>query len=42
MAPPAFAAYLKACEQARINPNRIGQTIGNDPRSKGYHLQDGT
>jgi len=41
MAPPAFAAYVKACIAAHINPNRIGQTIGNDSRSKGYHLRDG-
>jgi hypothetical protein len=27
--------------QAHIVPNRIGQTIGDDPRSKGYHRQDG-
>lgn len=41
MTPRAFAAYARACDQARISPNRICQTVGNYPRSKGYHLQDG-
>lgn len=41
MAPPAFIAYVEACERARVNPNRIGQTLGNDSRSKGLHRQDG-
>ena len=41
MAPPAFDAYLRACLRAGISPNRIGQTIGDHPRSKGYHKRDG-
>ncbi len=41
MAPQAFAAYLRACKTANIDPFRIGQTIGDDPRSVGYHRRDG-
>jgi hypothetical protein len=41
MAPQAFAAYMRACEKANIHPWRIGQTIGDHPRSVGYHHQDG-
>ncbi|HVF11090.1 MAG TPA: hypothetical protein VNA16_09825 [Abditibacteriaceae bacterium] len=41
MAPAAFEAYIRACVRAGVNPNRIGQTIGDDPRSKGYHKRDG-
>ena len=42
MAPVAFKAFLQACNAAKVNPNRIGQTLGDHPRSKGYHLRDGT
>lgn len=41
MAPVAWNAYLRACQQAKIHPNRIGQTIGDHPRSVGYHKRDG-
>ncbi len=41
MAPEAFRAYTRACAGARIHPWRIGQTLGNDPRSVGYHHRDG-
>lgn len=41
MAPVAWKAYLRACDRAGVHPHRIGQTIGNHPRSKGYHHLDG-
>jgi hypothetical protein len=41
MAPVAFAAYVRACNNAKIHPFRIGQTIGDHPRSVGYHKRDG-
>jgi hypothetical protein len=41
MAPVAWQAYLRACDRAGIHPFRIGQTIGDDPRSVGYHKRDG-
>lgn len=41
MAPQAFAAYLRTCEKTQINPERIGQTIGDAPDSVGYHKRDG-
>jgi hypothetical protein len=41
MAPAAFDAYLRACLRAGVNPDRIGQTIGDYPMSKGYHKRDG-
>lgn len=41
MAPQAFKDYVRACARARVNPHRISQTIGNDPRSAGYHRRDG-
>ncbi|HVF84354.1 MAG TPA: hypothetical protein VM821_00120, partial [Abditibacteriaceae bacterium] len=41
MAPQAFKDYVRACARARINPRRISQTIGSDPRSVGYHRRDG-
>jgi hypothetical protein len=41
MAPQAFSAYLRACREAGISPARIGQTIGDHPRSVGYHKRDG-
>jgi hypothetical protein len=41
MAPVAFEAYTRACYRAGIHPDRIGQTIGDHPLSKGYHKRDG-
>jgi hypothetical protein len=41
MAPVAWQAYLRACNAAKIHPNRIGQTIGDHPNSVGYHKRDG-
>ena len=42
MAPPAFKAYLHACRKIGIDPHRLTQTIGDSPRSFGYHFKDGT
>ncbi|RYX81268.1 hypothetical protein EON83_24785 [bacterium] len=42
MAPVAFKGFLQACNAANVHPLRISQTLGNHPRSKGYHLRDGT
>jgi hypothetical protein len=42
MAPQAFHAFVRACHGAKIHPWRIGQTIGNHPRSHGYHFKDGS
>lgn len=42
MAPVAFRAFLQACNAAKVSPLRVSQTLGDNPRSKGYHLQDGT
>lgn len=42
MAPAAFDAFLRACNNAQIHPHRIGQTIGDHPLSVGYHRRDGT
>ena len=41
MAPAAFDAFLRACNNARVHPYRIGQTIGEHPLSVGYHKCDG-
>jgi hypothetical protein len=41
MAPAAFEAYIRACNNTGIHPFRIGQTIGDFPRSVGYHKRDG-
>jgi hypothetical protein len=41
MAPVAWQAFLRACREAKIHPDRIGQTIGDDERSVGYHHRDG-
>ncbi len=41
MAPTVFKAYVRACNDAKIHPFRIGQTIGDHPRSAGYHKRDG-
>ncbi len=42
MAPAAFDGFVRACNNAHIQPYRIGQTIGNHPLSVGYHHRDGT
>ena len=42
MAPAAFDGFVRACNGARVQPRRIGQTIGDHPKSVGYHLRDGT
>jgi len=41
MTPVAFKALIQACNAAQVAPRRIGQTLGNHPLSKGYHLKDG-
>lgn len=41
MAPAAFNGFVRACNRAHVNPWRISQTLGNHPRSVGYHLRDG-
>ena len=41
MAPQAFAAFMRACNRMKVTPYRIGQTIGEHPRSVGYHRRDG-
>ncbi|HEX8832977.1 MAG TPA: hypothetical protein VF719_02190 [Abditibacteriaceae bacterium] len=41
MAPVAYEGYLRACAYARVHPFRISQTIGDYPRSVGYHHRDG-
>lgn len=41
MAPQAFEAFVRACGKTKINPHRIGQTIGEHPLSVGYHKKDG-
>ena len=42
MAPAAFDGFLRACLRAKVQPRRIGQTIGDHPKSFGYHHRDGT
>lgn len=42
MAPAAFGGFVRACTRAQVHPWRISQTIGNAPRSVGYHHRDGT
>ena len=42
MAPVAFKAFLQACHASKVHPWRISQTLGDHPRSVGYHLRDGT
>ncbi len=42
MAPAAFDGFKRACYRAHVQPRRIGQTIGDHPRSVGYHHRDGT
>jgi hypothetical protein len=37
----AFDSYIRACAKARINPNRISQTIGYAKASAGFHAPDG-
>jgi hypothetical protein len=41
MHPVAFEAFVRACNNAGIHPWRIGQTMGDHPRSVGYHKRDG-
>lgn len=41
MASAAFDGLLRACNNARIHPYRINQTIGDHPASVGYHHRDG-
>jgi hypothetical protein len=41
MHPAAFGAFIRACNNAGIHPWRIGQTLGDHPRSVGYHKRDG-
>lgn len=41
MAPAAFDGFVRACYRARVQPRRIGQTIGEHPKSVGYHRRDG-
>lgn len=42
MAPAAFDGLVRACYRAHVQPRRIGQTIGDHPKSVGYHHRDGT
>ena len=42
MAPAAFDGFKRACLRAHVQPRRIGQTIGDNPNSVGYHHRDGT
>ena len=42
MAPAAFDGFKRACLRAGVQPRRIGQTIGDNPKSVGYHHRDGT
>ncbi len=42
MAPAAFDGFKRACFRAHVQPRRIGQTIGDNPNSVGYHHRDGT
>jgi len=41
MTPAAFNAFIRACYRAGVSPNRTTQTIGDNPRSFGYHHRDG-
>jgi hypothetical protein len=38
----AFNSWIKACYEAKINPDRIMQTIGSADASAGYHAKDGS
>lgn len=42
MLPAAFGAYIQACTDAGVNPNRIVQTLGNAAASAGTHGKDGS
>ena len=42
MAPAAFDGWMRACFRAQVQPRRIGQTIGDHPKSFDYHHRDGT
>jgi hypothetical protein len=41
MAPQAFDALIRAAFHAGVSPDRVTQTIGNAPASKGTHARDG-
>jgi hypothetical protein len=41
MFPRQFEDYIQACYAAKVDPDRISQTIGSAPASKGYHAKDG-
>lgn len=41
MAPWQFNSYIRACEKARVSPQRVTQTIGNARASAGFHARDG-
>jgi hypothetical protein len=41
MAPVAFDAFIRACCRAGVSADRLTQTIGEHPLSKGYHKRDG-
>lgn len=41
MSKPAFLAYIQACMDAKVNPDRVVQTVGNAIASKGLHKADG-
>lgn len=38
--PAAFQGYVLACYKSGVDPDRISQTIGNAPASKGTHARD--
>ena len=42
MTPAAFDGFKRACYRAHVQPRRISQTIGDNPKSVGYHHRDGT
>jgi hypothetical protein len=41
MAPWQFNSYIRACEKAKVSPQRVLQTVGNAKASAGFHHQDG-
>jgi hypothetical protein len=41
MTPEMFRAFIKACVDAKVSPQRVMQTIGNAKASAGVHAQDG-
>ncbi len=42
LTPAMFNDYILACEEAKVSPQRISQTIGNAKASAGFHALDGT